>query len=495
MVVLCHIKKFMNMNNNKTQSAYLAVFWSFAERFSTEIVTFCIGVILARLLSPEDYGIVGITSIFIVFSNVLIESGFGNALIRKRDRTDKDLATAFYFNLIVGIFAYIILCIASPYIASYFEISILTPLVKIVSLTFLLNSLCIVPNAILTARLNIRLQAFISFFAQIPAGCIAIYCAYNGLGVWALAVQQVTKCLFSTILLWVFGKWYPKTGFSRESFQYLWGFGSKLLAATLIGTAFNNAYSFLIGKYIGKEDLGFFSKGQGLANHVTILSNGIISKIALPILSKYQDSPVLLREKFRSILCLITITIAPISAFLIYEAEDIIIFMWTDKWIATVPMFQMIVFSIVFSLIGTMSLILFQVLNRTDLTLKLEFPKKFICAISIAIGFYYGIYGLLCGLVFNTIFTSLVNMYPTKRLLDYSYIKQVFDICKYIVYSYALGLPIHLLVNIKCHLLNIFVFLSIYFVIYISFLLLMRDHYAIDYSIVIRSKLSRNKSS
>lgn len=481
------------MGTLKQQNPFVAALWSFFERFSSEIITFVISIILARLLTPKDYGIVGITTIFIAFSNVFIESGFSNALIRKNDRTEEDLSTAFYFNIFVGVFLYIILYFLSPFIALYFDEPVLTQLVKVVSLIVLLNSFCIVPNAILTARLNIRLQAFIAICAQIPAGIIAIYCAYSGLGLWSLAVQQVLKCFIYTLLLWMYGRWYPKTGFSRDSFKYLWGFGSKLLTATLIGSVFNNIYSFLIGKYIGKNELGYYSKGQGLANHVSTISNGVVQKVSLPVLTKYQDNLPLLRDKFRTIMCLITMFIAPISAMCVYEADDIITFLWTEKWIETVPMFQLIVCSIVTGPIGAMSLSLFQVVNRTDITLKLEILKKSVFAIVIFITFQYGVYPLLIGMCFNNFFAALVNMYPTKFILKYSYWNQLLDILKYIFYSYLWGAILSNVIYLSSPLINIIVYSMIYIIGYVLILFVFKDGLYLKYANMVLTIISTRK--
>lgn len=478
--------------SEKTHSPYFAAAWSFIERFSSEIATFAISIILARLLSPSDYGIVGITTVFIAIFNVIIESGFSNALIRKLDRNEHDLATAFYFNAFVGIIAYSILFVTSSYIAEYFEEPVLSNLVKVVSLIVLINSFCIVPNAILTSQLNIKSQAYISIFSQIPAGIIAIFFAYHGLGLWALAIQQVFKSILTCILLWSKVHWFPKTKFSKQSFHYLWNFGSKLLLATLIGTIFNNIYSFLIGKYIGKNELGYYSKGQGLANHISTVSNGIVQKIGLPVLSKYQQDKILLQKKFRSIMCLIIMVIAPLSALCFFEAKDIIILLWTEKWKETIPMFQIIVCTLVMGPIGAMSLNLFQVVNRTDITLKLEFFKKAVFAIVIFISFQYGIYALLLGMLFNNTFAALVNMYPTKYILNYSYISQLVDLFKYIIYSYSIGYALSLIINFDCRLINILLYSIAYISTYTFILYLLKDKYFIKYSVVIYNKL-RNR--
>ncbi len=468
--------------SSKTTSPLKATIWSFVERLSTEIMTFVIGVLLARLLSPSDYGIIGLTTIFIVVSNVFIESGFSNALIRKIDRSEKDLSTAFIFNVVVGILLYGLLFFCSGLIADFFSEPILVDLIRIVGLNVLFNSLCIVQNALLTAQLNIRLLTIINLCSQIPSGIFAIYFAYKGYGVYALAVQSVLCSFLRTVLLWMLAKWRPVEPFDKQSFCYLWGFGSKLLLSSLIGTIVGNINSFLIGKYIGKSDLGYYSKGNSLSMHVSSITIGIVQKVGLPLLSKYQNDIEVLKNHFQSMMKLLVLIIAPLSAYFVYEAKDIILFLWTDKWLDTVPMFQLIVCCVVLGPMGAMSLSLMSVMNRTDIVLKIEIIKKTVFLIVIFYSFRYGIFGLLIGQIFNNVFAALVNMYPTRRLLNYSLMSQLFDVTKYVVYAYVIGLPLYYFISTDYYLLNIVLFFVLYFSAYCLFLWLIKDELFLKYS-------------
>lgn len=465
----------------KQNTPVWAVIWSFIERLSTEIATFAIGVFLARLLSPRDYGIVGMTGIFIAISAVFVEGGFANALIRKLDRTEKDLATAFYFNVGFGLFCYALLWFTAPLIANYFNESILVPVIRIVSLTIVFSSLCIVQSAILTANLNIKAEAIISLFSQAPAGIVAIYLAYNQYGVYALAIQTVLSTFIRVILFWCVVKWRPKERFSIESFKYLWGFGSKLVGATLIGTVFSQIYSVLIGKYIGKTDLGYFSKARSLSGHVTTISTGVMYKVAVPLLSRKQSSVDELRNAFRDVMRLLVILTAPIAAFCVYEASDIITFLWTDKWAQSISMFQLIVIGLVWEPISQLSLSMLQVVNKTGLILKLEFPKKASYLIIIIIGFQFGIYGLLFGMIAINVVGALINLYPTKRILNYSYVRQLIDILKYIVIAFAVGAVLKLVKIFDYTIFNIILNGILYSFLYLLTLFIMRDAVFLKY--------------
>lgn len=477
------------------QTVVKATIWSFFERLSTQGFGFIIGIVLARLLTPHDYGVVGLTAIFIAISNVFIEAGFANALIRKIDRTEEDLSTAFYFNVCIGVVAYILLWICSPFIANYFEEPILNKLIKIVGLNVLLNSLCIVQTAILTAELNIRLQTLINVCAQVLAGIIAIFSAFYGWGVYALVLQTVCASLIKVCMLWTFTKWRPKKTFNKKSLYNLWEFGSKLLGANLIGTFFNQIYSVLIGKYIGKNELGYFAKSSQLNNNVDSIASGIIQKVALPVLTQYQTDKELLTQKFRHTMRLLVMVMSPFYAFFCFTAKDIIILIWTEKWIQSVVLFQILIIGTMFNPIGQLSLSLMQVVGRTSLILKLEFPKKMIYFIYIFIGFLYGMLGLVIAQVFINLTGSLINMWATKRILKYSYIMQLNDMLIYMVIAYPIAWIISCFVHTNFVIINILGMFFFIIVIYLTILLMIKDKEAIFITNIIKEKYGKHKTN
>lgn len=450
-----------------------AAIWSFLEKLSSQAVSFIIGIILARLLTPYDYGVVGLTAIFIAISNVFIEAGFANALIQNQHRTEKDLSTAFYFNVVVGLVCYIVLWVATPSIANWFNEPLLIPLLKIVGLNVVLNSLCIVQTALLTAKLNIRLQTIINLSAQVPAGILAMIMAYKCMGVYALAMQTVLSSLIKVVLLWIFAKWIPKEKFNKNSFISLWKFGSRLLGANLIGTAFNQIYSIIIGKFIGKKELGYFSKANGLCSNVDGVTTGIVQRVALPVLAKYQEDERQLTEKFREIMRLLVMLIAPMTSFLCFASDDIIVLLWTEKWLDCSLLFKILIVGIMFGPIGQMSLSLMQALGKTGMVLKLEFPKKFVYCICLSIGFYYGVVGLAIAQVFINIIGSLINVWATRKILPYSYVQQLKDILIYILIAFAIGWCVSWLACFASQIVNITIllFLTIFFYSLVLFMI------------------------
>lgn len=458
-----------------SRSGIIATAWSFVEKLSTQAISFIIGIFLARLLSPYDYGVVGLTVIFITLSNVFIDAGFANALIQNQQRTEKDLSTAFYFNIIIGIIIYACLWIITPGIALWFNEPLLTSLLRLVGINIILNSLCIVQTAVLTAQLNIRIQTLINLAAQIPAGLVAIFFAFNGFGVYALALQSVLSSLIRTVLLWCFAGWRPRENFCKKSFIKLWNYGSKLLGANLIGTIFNQFYSVAIGKYIGKTELGFYSKAFGLSSNIDGVTSGLVQKVALPVLAMHQQNVAVLTVKFREIMCLLIIFLAPLSAFSCFAANDIITLLWTNKWSSCTPLFQILIMSIMFNPICQMSLSLMQSMGRTDLVLKLEFPKKIIYCIYLAIGFSYNVKGLVMAQLFINMTGAFINIWATHKLLPYSYKKQLIDLFVYVFLAFVIGGCMAIFIQFNNHVLNIvFLFVSIY-CIYIAVLIISND--------------------
>lgn len=464
----------------KKVSTLNAVLWSLVDRCSSQIFAFVIGIMLARLLSPHDYGIVGLMTIFLSLSNVFIDSGFANALIRKQNRTDDDLSTAFYFNFFVGIAIYALLWFLSPLIAVYFNEPILITLVRIAAINVVLYSLMIVQTALLTANLNIRQQTIINLCAQIPSGLFAIFLAFTGMGVYSLVIQTITASFLRCLLLWYWGQWRPILSFSFNSFKYLWNFGSKLLSASLIGVTFDQIYSVLIGKYISTVSLGYYSKSSHLKDNVTGVTNGIVQKIALPLLSRSQDSQIELRNRFREVLKILVMFVAPLSAFLCFSAYDIIVLLWSDKWVNCVIYFQLLIVASMFNPIGNLSLALMQVVCKTGLILKLEFPKKAIYCIFISIGFVYGIKGLCISQIFISLTAAIVNMWPTKGILKYSYFEQIFDLGKYMILSYAIYFCVYLISPFgQIRLLNILYNFCFGTTIYFIVLVMTKDKVAL----------------
>ena len=289
--------------------AISGVKWNAIGRFSTQGVNFIIGLILARLLSPSDYGVVGMVGIFFAIAQTFIDSGFGSALIRKNDCTDTDYSTAFYFNVLVGLVCCILLSFVSPFIANFFNTPILKDLVKVMSLNMFISSFAIVHTARLTHSVDFKSQSIVNLLTAIIAGASGILMAYNGFGVWSLAFQHIISSIVRVVLLIVVTKWLPRFEFSQESFRYLFGFGSKILVSSLLHTIYSNLTTLLIGKFYTAKDLGFYTRGQTLAAFPSSNVNSIIQSVSYPVLAKIQDDDKHLIESYRKLISMTSMVI------------------------------------------------------------------------------------------------------------------------------------------------------------------------------------------
>lgn len=461
-----------------------AFFWTVSDKIGIQLFSFVIGIFLARLLTPFDYGVVGLSTIFIALTDMLIESGFSNALIRKKDRSQTDLSTAFIFNVSLSLILYVFLFFLSPYIANFFDTPVLSPVLRIVSINVVVNSLCVVQNAVFLAEFRLKILTIINFVSLFPSSAVALYLAFYGYGVYALVMQSVIAGVIRLVLLWYFAKWRPSLVFSNQSFAYLWGFGSKLILTRFIGICFNKVNTFIIGKYIGKTDLGYYSKAESLSSQPDTVISGVITKAVVPILSECQDNKSELLTLFRKYSRVLLLILCYICGVLFLIARPLIVLLWTTKWIDTIILFRILLLASIFSPLSALNLILLQVLNRTGTSLKLEIIKKILYLPVIFVGALYGLIGLAFSQIIISIIAFLVNSSVPKKFINYSYLKQFSDVLPYIIPMIVAILLLFVLVNtwISNNILSIVVGTMLYSFLFFSYLYIIKDHIFIEYS-------------
>ena len=402
--------------------------WSAIDRFSAQGVQFVIQIFLARLLLPSDYGVIAMLAIFIAISQTFVDSGFSNALIRKLDRNEDDFTTAFIFNIGVGLFFYGILYVCSPFIANFYNLPLLSPITKLLGLSVLFNSLCIVQQAILTIRIDFKTQTYVSLFSVIIAGGIAIYMAYKGYGAWALAWQVIISTFLRAVMLWILVGWKPLGRFTKKSFNSLFGFGSKLLASGLIDTIYRNIYLIVIGKLYASNTLGFYSKAKDFSSYPSSSITGIIQRVTYPVLSEIQNNEERLQNNYRKLLRLSAFIIFPLMIGLAAVADPLIRILLTDKWEGSILLLQILCFSMMWYPIHAINLNLLQVKGRSDLFLKLEIYKKIITTIILFSTLPFGIIALCIGQVANSLIALSINTYYTGKLIKVGFLVQMKDV-------------------------------------------------------------------
>lgn len=424
----------------KTKSGLL---WSTIDRFSTQGISFIFSIFLARILAPKDYGIVAMITVFIALAQAFVDSGFSSALIRKPNLKEEDKSTAFYFNIIVGFVCYGILLLISPFVADFYSEPLLNIILKITGLSVIFNSLCVVQRAVFTIDVNFKIQAKISLTCTVVTGIIGLLMAYTGYGIWALVVQSSLSSFLNCILLWWFSKWFPKTGFHKESFKYLFGFGSKLLASELINTTYNNIYPIVIGKFYSPIQLGYFSRAQGYAGLPSSNITGILQRVTFPVLSLIQSDDKRLSIEYRKILKVAAFVIFPLMMGLAAVADPLVKILITSKWEGCILYLQIICFGMMWYPIHAINLNLLQVKGRSDLFLRLEIIKKVIGILTLCITIPIGVTAMCIGMVINSIISLIINTHYTGKLINVTFLIQMKDIAPSLFNSLLMGLLVY----------------------------------------------------
>lgn len=410
---------------NLKSSAVNGAIWTGIEKFSRQAVQFVIGIILARLLPPNDFGVIGMLAIFIAIAQTFTDSGLSSALIQKKDRTEVDCSTIFYFNIGVGVLFYLLLYATAPLIADFYNMPILTDVTRVVALSIILSGLTAVQNARLTIDLRFRTLSLIALISMVVTGATGLALAYSGWGVWALVFQALAGQMVTSICTWYCSRWIPKLEFSMKSFKQLWGFGSKLLVSGLINTIYGNLYTLVIGKKFSSAEVAFYNRG----NHFALLPAQTVQDMAIkvnfPILAKMQDDDERLLGAYKKLLTVPLYILYPVLVCMAVTAEPLVIVLIGEKWLPCVPIMQVLCIGYMFSPLTHINLNLLYVKGRTDLVLKLEFIKKPIAFLILFASIPFGIIVMVIGKAIYEFIAFSFNCYYTGKILNYGEWKQL----------------------------------------------------------------------
>lgn len=457
-----------------------SVKWSAIEKFSLQAMQFVLGLIMARLLLPSDYGTVGMLAIFIAVSQTFVDSGFGSALVRKLDRTETDFSTVFYFNLIVAILLYGMLFLCAPYVAGFFGTPILCPILRVQATTLIFGALMGIHNAKLTINLDFKAIAQRTVLSSLISGVVGIVCAYCGMGVWALVVQSVLGQVINMFFVWLYLHWRPRVVFSKQSFKELGSFGSKLLASSLLHTIYANLTTLIIGKFFSAKDLGYYNRGTQFAQLPVSTMNGVIGKVMYPILVKLQNDDSHLVSVYRKYICVMSIPIFFGCVLLVSVAKPLIVLLLTDRWLESVIYLQVFAFAIMFDHIASINLELLKVKGRSDLFLRLEVIKKIISIIILIASIPFGVIGICISKIIYSQIAIFINTYYTGKLFNLGYTTQLKDFSSYLFKSVIACVPGFLVCTFTSipNIVSLTIGLISGCVIYI--ILLRKDKYAIE---------------
>lgn len=402
--------------------------WSAVDNVANQGITFLVGLVLARLLSPHEYGLIGYILIIVAILNSIVDSGFSNALIRKKDVKEIDYNTTFIFNLVLSVGMVIIMFVSAPWISRFLKESQLIPLIRAMSIIVVINAFAIIQRTNLVKRIDFKTQTKVSLISSISSGVVGISMALSGMGVWSLAGQQISRQLLNTVFLWVFNRWIPKWQFSWASFRELFGFGWKLMVSGLIDVTWKEIYQLVIGKCYSTATLGQYTRGKQFSDIFSTNMTAIIQRVSYPVLSSVQDDRLRLKEGYRKIIKVSMLLSFTCLFGLGAVAEPLITILIGPQWSEAAEYLQIIIFTASLYPLHALNLNMLQVQGRSDLFLKLEIIKKTVAIAPILLGIFVGIKWMLWGSLVTGVFAYYLNSYYSGRMLDYSIWQQIKDI-------------------------------------------------------------------
>lgn len=402
--------------------------WSAIDSISGQGVSFLVGIVLANILTPKEYGLIGILLIFIAVFNSIVDSGFSNALIRKTEANNKDYNTVFWVNMGISIMLFLAFFFSAPLIAQFFYQSELLSLTRVMACIIIINACAIIPRTILVKNIDFKLQTKISLISSIISGILGIALALLNFGVWALVAQQLSRQIINSGLLWIWIKFRPKFEFSKQSFKDLFGFGWKLMVSSLIDTTWKEIYQVVIGRCYSPATLGQYTRANQFGSIFSSNLTTIVQRVSYPALSTIQDDKIRLKEAYRRIIKATMLVTFSCMLGLAAIAQPMVLTLIGEKWLPSVPMLQIICFSLMLYPLHALNLNMLQVEGRSDLFLKLEIIKKIIAVGPILVGIFISIYWMLAASVVTGWFAYYLNAYYSGPFLKYGIWSQIKDI-------------------------------------------------------------------
>ena len=428
------------MNNKNIVNNFV---WRFAERCGAQVVTLIVSIVLARILSPSDFGTVSLVMVFTTIMQVFVDSGLGTALIQKKDADDLDFSSVFYFNLVVCLILYIGMFVAAPYISCFYNDSSLTAIIRVISLTIVISGVKGIQQSYVSRNMLFKRFFFATLGGTIFSAFLGIGMAYMGYGVWSIVAQQLSNTAIDTLILWITVKWRPKKLFSWARLKGLLSYGWKLLASSLLDTVYNNLRNLIIGKIYTSADLAYYNQGDKFPKVIVTNINASIDSVLLPSMSGEQDNAERVKSMTRRAIKTSTYIMAPLMMGLLFCAEPVVKLLLTEKWIPCVPYLRIFCFTYMFWPIHTANLNAIKAMGRSDLFLRLEIIKKAMGLILLLLTMRISVMAMAYSLIVSGILSQVINSWPNWKLLNYKYIEQLRDILPSIIVATCMGICVY----------------------------------------------------
>lgn len=430
------------MTSNK-EFVFSNLIWRFAERCGAQGVKLLVELVLARILLPEDYGLIALVTVFIQILNVFVDSGLGNALIQKKNADDLDFSTVFYFNIVWCLVLYGLLFVVAPIFASLYGKTELTIVLRVLGLQVIISGIKNVQQAYVSRTMQFKRFFYATLTGTLGAAVVGIFMAYQGFGVWALVCQQLFNVLVDTVVLWITVKWRPKKLFSFARLKALFSYGWKLLASSLLDTVYGEIRQLVIGKLYSSSDLAFYNRGKQFPNLIVTNINTSIDSVLLPTMSKEQDNKERVKKMTRRSIQVSTYIMAPLMIGLACCADKVVTLILTTKWLPCVFFLHIFCITYMFYPIHTANLNAIKAMGRSDLFLKLEITKKVVGIVLLLSTMFISVEAMAYSLLISALTSMIINSWPNKKLLNYSFFDQIKDIVPSIILALIMGFGVY----------------------------------------------------
>lgn len=424
---------------NETRQTLTNFLWRFAERCGAQAVTLIVSIVLARILTPSDFGTVSLVMVFTTIMQVFVDSGLGTALIQKKDADDLDFSSVFFFNLAVCVVLYIVMFLAAPLIGTFYNDTSLTPIIRVISLTIVISGVKGIQQSYVSRNMLFKRFFFATLGGTIFSAFLGIGMAYVGCGVWSIVAQQLSNTAIDTLILWITVKWRPKKMFSWERLRGLLSYGWKLLVSSLLDTVYNNLRNLIIGKIYASADLAYYNQGDKFPKVIVTNINASIDSVLLPSMAGEQDRCDRVKSMTRRAIKTSTYIMAPLMMGLMFCAEPVVRLLLTDKWLPCVPYLRIFCFTYMFWPIHTANLNAIKAMGRSDLFLKLEILKKAMGLVLLLLTMRISVMAMAYSLIVSSVFSQVINSWPNWKLLEYNYFEQLRDILPSIAIALFMG--------------------------------------------------------
>lgn len=432
-------------NGETKNSITSSLIWKFSERVLAQVVSFIVSIILARMLVPDDFGVIALVMIFIVFADVFVTSGFSTSLIQKRDANKTDFSTIFYCSFVVSVILYIVLFFAAPAVSRFFKIPALTPVLRVLGLRIPISSYNSIQHAYVSRHMMFRKFFFSTLFGTIVSGILGVAAAFAGFGVWALVIQYLTNIVVDTICLSFTVKWHPSFVFSKNAAKELMSFGWKVLLADLSGVFFDQLRSLVIGRFFTTADLAYYNRGKSFSSLVMDNISNTVMAVLFPALSNENTDVAKVKALLRKAVSMMSYIIFPIIGGMVVVASPMVKVLLTSKWDESIPFLQILCVAAAISMIGNVSLQAIKAIGRSDILLKLEIIKKPIYLVLLVLGLRISTLYVAITMLIYSVYSTFVNVFPLNSTLDYSFKEQLKDLSVPFALTLAMCLPVYLL--------------------------------------------------